>query len=175
MIEERAQRVKSEPALERRTSELLLTVRRDQRGVEVHDQRVRSSSSLIRRVVPGRSPRHRAGGLARCRDRGQDPAGVTRERGDRARDRGLGRDATVDPGSDRITAASERQSPPNASVTARSVSTFPGSCTASGLRQGDNPSRRAWLSPVTSAVVVSSTPPAEPTAATGAASTRTQG
>ena len=40
------------------------------------------------------------------------------------------------PGSARSTAISARQSPPNASVTARSSITFAGSCTASGLRHG---------------------------------------
>lgn len=80
-----------------------------------------------------------------------------------------------DPGSDRTTAASARQSPPNASVTARSVRTLPGSWTAVGLRHRDIDSFIATFGPVTSAAVVNSTPPAEPIAATGAELTRTDG
>ena len=122
--------------------------------------------------LPGELPRPHASGLAGSSQRTQHAVSVTSQDADGARDRRLGRDMPEDPGSDRTTAASARQSPPNASVTARSVRTLPGSWTAVGLRHRDIDS---FIATVTSAAVVNSTPPAEPIAATGAELTRTDG
>jgi len=64
------------------------------------------------------------------------------------------------PGSVRSNAMSARQSPPTASVTARSSSTLPGSWAASGLRHGASAADTAASSPIAATVSVSSTPPA---------------
>jgi len=64
------------------------------------------------------------------------------------------------PGSARSRATSDRQSPPNATVTARSRITLAGSWIANGLRHGDRACDNAVPSPVVVMVWVSSTPPA---------------
>jgi hypothetical protein len=63
-------------------------------------------------------------------------------------------------GEDLSTAMSARQSPPSASVTARSVRTFPGSCSARGRRQASNASDRPLTKPETRSVSISIRPPA---------------
>src|SRR5664279_4020551 len=62
-------------------------------------------------------------------------------------------------GIDRTCPISARQSPPIATAIARSTSTFPGSCTASGLRHGSNAADIARSNPTVVAVVTSSTDP----------------
>lgn len=79
------------------------------------------------------------------------------------------------PGSARNNAASRHASPPNANETARSVTTFAGSCLTSGFRHGRSASLNATSKPETRTVRVNSTPPACATAGTSAASTRTCG
>ena len=63
-------------------------------------------------------------------------------------------------GEDRSTAMSARQSPPSASVTARSATILPGSCTARGVRHRESASDRPWPRPVTRSASISSSPPA---------------
>ena len=63
-------------------------------------------------------------------------------------------------GSARTAARSEQVSPPNASVNARSRSTFAGSCRASCGRHGASASLNATSSPAVRTVEVNSTPPA---------------
>lgn len=75
-------------------------------------------------------------------------------------------------GSDRIAAASARQSPPNARVIARSDTILPGSWVANGLRHRSNAFDNPWVRPVTTAVRVSSMPPAWPTTREAPASWR---
>jgi hypothetical protein len=95
VVHERAQRVKPEPPLERRASLLLIRVRRHQRRVQVHDQRLARVRVVVRRVDPGQlphpSPRRRPGGV----DRRQRGRGVRGQRGDRARDRRVRRHQPV--------------------------------------------------------------------------------
>src|SRR5262249_3447800 len=57
-------------------------------------------------------------------------------------------------------ATSARQSPPSASIIPRSVTIFPGSCTARGARHRASPSVRPRPTPVTRAVSASTTVPA---------------
>lgn len=83
VIDEGAQRVKPNPRLKRRRL-LLVTVRGHQGGVEVHDQRILSTDSVIRCVLTGQRPRPSPGHLPGGRDRGQDPVGVAGQRGDGA-------------------------------------------------------------------------------------------
>ena len=74
----------------------------------------------------------------------------------------VGSDAT-DPNSSgwaRNIATSAKQSPPNANVTARSATTFPGSCTARGLRHPASPTDKPRSSPAARSVSVNSNAPA---------------
>jgi hypothetical protein len=64
------------------------------------------------------------------------------------------------PGSARSIAISARQSPPSASVTARSATIFPGSCTARGARHRASLADRPASRPVTRSAQVSSRAPA---------------
>jgi len=66
----------------------------------------------------------------------------------------------VSPGSARSTAISARQSPPSASASTRSVTIFPGSCTARGARHRASPADRPRLRPVALSVSSSSNAPA---------------
>lgn len=79
------------------------------------------------------------------------------------------------PGSARSTATSARQSPPKASAIARSSTTFAGSCTALGLRQGANPLDSAEPRPAARTVSTGSTPPVCDTTPELAASVWTRG
>jgi len=78
-------------------------------------------------------------------------------------------------GCSRSTAMSARQSPPRLSVTARSVSTFAGSCIAKGLRHDasalDNPTPK----PLTPMVSVSNIPPPDDTVEPSDLPTATRG
>ena len=60
----------------------------------------------------------------------------------------------------RTNAASARQSPPSARLTAKSVMILPGSCTANGLRHRANPADSTPPNPVAFTVRVNNTPPA---------------
>jgi len=84
----------------------------------------------------------------------------------------VGSDATGPnrPGSVRSTAMSARQSPPTASVTARSSTTFAGSCTACGDRHGASAPDSAWSRPTARTVPVNGTAPACDTTAAVAVS-----
>src|SRR5687768_13402734 len=74
----------------------------------------------------------------------------------------VGSEATAPntPGSDRSIARSDTQSPPSASITARSHTILPGSCTAPDRRHGDNFSDNSLLNPVLSTVRNSNPAPA---------------
>jgi hypothetical protein len=63
----------------------------------------------------------------------------------------------------RSTATSARQSPPSASATTRSVTIFPGSCTARFARHRASPDDRPCARPASRAVCTSSSPPAPDT------------
>ena len=158
VVDERPQRVEPVPALERRRGGLLVRVRGDQGRVEVDDQRP------PRRAWSGAcspaSPHARARAAARAVLIAFSAAGASAASAAIVRDT-VGSDATrpYTPGSARSRATSARQSPPSASVNARSRTTLPGSCTAPGLRHGASAadSSRPAGDPTVS---VSSTPPA---------------
>jgi len=137
----------------------LFRVRRHQRRVQVHDQRLARVRVVVRRVDPGQrrhpSPRRRAVLIpANAAGASAASAAIVRET--------VGSDATSPyrPGSPRSTATSARQSPPRARVTARSRTTLAGSCTANGLRHGASAADTAGPTPAAATVSVSSTPPA---------------
>lgn len=89
----------------------------------------------------------------------------------------VGSDATGPnrPGSARNSATSARQSPPTARLTARSSSTFAGSCTAFTGRHGTSAPASAWSSPTVRTVSVSRTAPACDTTIDPAVSTTGHG
>ena len=135
----------------------LLGVRDHDRGVDVHrDQR----------PIPAwcRSP---ASAQARSRAAARAVRIARSARGASAASAATSRETTgseaTGPNSSgwaRSTATSARQSPPNASATARSSTVFPGSCTARDGRHRPSPADRPAPSPVTRAVSVSSNAPA---------------
>ena len=160
VVDEHPQRVMAEPAFERRRAAFLLRVGGDQGGVHVDDQRSPGVDPVIGGVVAGQPP-CRARAAARAVSIAGKPRSGRRRSRSTVRDT-VGSEATRPntPGSARSTAISARQSPPTASVSARSSRTFAGSCTAYRGRHGparpttpgrDRPSR---------AVSVSSTAPA---------------
>jgi hypothetical protein len=170
VVDERPQRVVAEALLERRCRTLLVGVGGHQGGVHVDDQWVRRVGVVIGSRVCGRCP-----GPGSCRtaggvDRRQHRSSVGGEAVDRPRT--VGSEAT-DPnraGSARSNAMSARQSPPTASASAKSSSTFAGSCTASRSRHGSNPLDSARSSPTLAMVSVSSLVPAWDTTVVAAVS-----
>jgi len=96
VVDERAQRVEPIPALERRTRVLLVRVSRDQRRVQVHDQRVLRADPVVRGAGAGGGPRVRPGRGPRGIDGGQCRRGRLGQGGDRARDRRVGGHQPVD-------------------------------------------------------------------------------
>ena len=102
--------------------------------------------------LPGRGP---------CvADRPQRPGRVRGQRADQPGDHRVGGHRPGQLRLARSTAMSARQSPPIASVMARSVMIFPGSCTARGARHRASPAARPWSRPVTRSVSASSNAPA---------------
>jgi hypothetical protein len=89
----------------------------------------------------------------------------------------VGSEATAPntPGSPRRTAMSARQSPPSASVTARSLTILAGSWAANGLRHGPSAPDRARSRPTARTVSVNAAAPAWDTTPDPPASTRTRG
>jgi len=135
VVGERPQRVVTEAALERRRRSFLLRVGPNQSRVEIDDQRTTSIDLGVGSMDSGEPPR---GGAGR-RPRGGDRSQGFRIAGEQVDGRDtVGSEATEpnSSGAPRSSATSARQSPPRASVTARSTSTFAGSCRANGFRHG---------------------------------------
>ena len=160
VVDERPQRMEPEPAFERRRRLLLVRVRGNQRGVDVDDQRPVGVDAVIGGVLAGQRP-HRARAAARAASIAANARAASAASASIVRDT-VGSDATSPntAGSARSSATSARQSPPRASVTARSVTTLPGSWIAIGLRHRASAVDNARSSPAARTVSTSATPPA---------------
>jgi len=148
VVNERAQRVVPEAPLVRRGRVFFLRVRAHQGGIEINDQRVRGADDVTGAVLTSDRPR----GLAAVA-RAVLIAGASAARVVNSRDT-VASEATDPntPGSSRRSATSARQSPPNATATARSSRILPGSWMANGLRHGANAADNPAARPVFSAV-----------------------
>ena len=138
VVGERPQRVVPEAALERRPGVLLVASARSPASRRCRPPAaVRRSPRGRGRAVPASCQTASPGGGPGGVDRRQRPGRV----GGEQRRSCATRSGRTRPGRRRrartcSTAMSARQSPPSASVTARSSSTFAGSCTARGARHG---------------------------------------
>ncbi len=132
-----------------------------------HDVTIVASMSTVTRPPsdPGAAPP--ASAQARSRAAARAARTALSARGASAARRLTSRDTTGSEatgpnsaGSARRAPMSARQSPPSASVTARSAMIFPGSCTARGVFHRPSAAARPASSPLTRSVWVSSTAPA---------------
>jgi len=84
VVDERQQWVKSEAALVRWSSELLVRVGGDQCRIEVEDEWILGGDVVIGGVLTGMCPRCGASGRPRGVDRGQHAGCISGQRGDQA-------------------------------------------------------------------------------------------
>ena len=157
---ERPERMMAVSALERRPGQLLVRMGGDQGRADIDDQRRCGRDPASGACCPA-SPQARSRAAARAAWIAFSAAGASAARASIVRDT-VGSEATSPntPGSARSNAISARQSPPSPSATARSSSTFAGSCTAVGRRQRASPADSAQSRPDARIVAVSSAPPA---------------
>jgi hypothetical protein len=138
----------------------LLRMGRDQGGVDIDHQRRSGTGARSGACSPAADhttarAHARAVSIAlNARDASAAKASIVRDT--------VGSEATRPntDGSARSSATSARQSPPSASVTARSVITFAGSCRAVGLRHGASTADNAVSTPHARTVSTRATPPA---------------
>lgn len=96
VVDECAQRMETEPSLERRGGPFLLGMRGDQGGIDVEDQRMRFVDGMVGSRCAGSGPGVGAGGGAGPVDRGQCGVGVGGQPADQARDGRVGGHRTED-------------------------------------------------------------------------------
>jgi hypothetical protein len=175
VVDEGGQQVMAEAPFERRGGVLLLRVCGHQRGVQIEDQRRGRGGPVVGRLLPGRGPHPSPSSRPRPIDDLQRGRGIERQRGDRPRHRGIGGHRPVDArfGAQQVDVG---QAVPAQREGERQIQhDLARSCTANGLRHGDNAAASPAPRPLAATVSVSSTPPACPTAATGAVSTDNRG